>query len=309
MRALGDHLRHQQSSGYQPFFTVKHDIGVPDRNQTSDYSFQGAIALTHQKILITESMIEGMINRAEFHFNDPISIDVPSQLSSTTIYLRMKGIHSEETSFYPISGFPRNLIAEDKINGTSLAVIMKFRSLNPKSETRLDKRAELIKERRYGGLAVASDPKVALSGHDDGAPETPTKETPYNAGEDGEETTLARADSAKTTNTTTLTTSSTGKMTNSRASSQTLASQLSSGSSSSVSTAARHRVSIADLRAQAQFAAENGHGSPIAIKDEDVLARTISATLSLGRNGVSSGEPDFGSDDSDGPPSDGEETE
>lgn len=142
-------------------------------------------------------MIEDMINRAEFHFNDPISIDVPSQLSSTTIYLRMKGIHSEQTSFYPISGFPRNLIAEDMINGTSLAVIIKFHWLNPKSVTRLDKRAELIKERRYGGLAVASDPKVASSDHDDHAPKTPTQETPYSTGEDGEENTLARADIAK----------------------------------------------------------------------------------------------------------------
>ena len=257
-------------------------------------------------------MIEGMINRAEFHFNDPISIDVPSQLSSTNIYLRMRGIHSEQTSFYPISGFPRSLIAEDMINGTSLAVIIKFHSLNPKSETRLDKRAELIKERRYGGLAVASDPKVALSGHDDRAPETPTKETPYNTGEDGEESALARADSAKTTNTTTSTTASTGRTTNSRASSQTSASQLSGGSSSSASKAARQRFSLADLRAQAQVAAQEGHGVPITIEDGDALARTLSATLSLGSNGVGIGmvgEPDFGSDDSDGPPSEGEEEE
>ena len=258
-------------------------------------------------------MIEGMINRAEFRFNDPINIDVPSQLSSTTIYLRMRGIHSEQTSFYPISGFPRSLIAEDMINGTSPAMIIKFHSLNQKSETRLDKRAELIKERRYGGLAVASDPRVALSGDDDRATEILTKETQYNTGEDGEESTLARADSAETTDTTTSTTASTGRMTNSRASSQTLVSQLSGGSSSSASKADRQRVSIADLRAQAQVAAQNGHDGPITIEDGDELARTMSANLSLGSNrvGVSVREPDSSSDDSDGPPSDreGEETE
>lgn len=170
------------------------------------------------------------MNRAEIRFSDPISLDVPSQLSSTTIYLTMKGIHSEQTTFYPISGFPRSLIAEDVIN-----------------ETRLGKRAELIKERRYGGLAVASDPKIALSGHDDRAPESRTKETQYNTCEDGEESTLARADSAETTETTTSTTASTGPTTNSRASSQTLVSQLSGGSSSSASKAVRQRVSIAGL--------------------------------------------------------------
>lgn len=75
-------------------------------------------------------MIEGMINRAEFRFEDPINIDVPSQLSCTTIYLRMRGIHSEQTSFYPISGFPRSLITEDMITGTSLAMTINFHSLN-----------------------------------------------------------------------------------------------------------------------------------------------------------------------------------
>lgn len=244
-----------------------------------------------------------MINRAVFHFNEPISIDVPSQHSSTTIYLRMKGIHSEQTSFYPISGFPRNLVAEDMINGRSLAVIIKFHWLNPKSETRLDKRAELIKERRYGRLAVASDPKVASSDHDDYAAKTPTQETSYSTGEDGEENTPARAD-----NTIKSTTASTGRTTNSRTSSQTLASQISGDSSSSPSKAVWQLVSIANLRAQAQAAAQDGHGGPITIEDGDELARTMSATLLLGSNGVGIGvgEPDFGSDDSDGPPSEGE---
>ena len=38
MRALGDHLRHQQSSGYQPYFTVKNGIDDPDRNQAGGRS-------------------------------------------------------------------------------------------------------------------------------------------------------------------------------------------------------------------------------------------------------------------------------
>lgn len=40
MRALGDHLRCQQSSGYQPFFTVKDDIDGPDRKQVSGRNFR-----------------------------------------------------------------------------------------------------------------------------------------------------------------------------------------------------------------------------------------------------------------------------
>lgn len=92
------------------------------------------MALNPKQIPITESMIDAMINRAEFRFNDPIKIEVPLQLSSTTIYLRMRGIHSEQTSFYPISGFPRNLIAEDMINGTIYVTIIllfaEFRTRN-----------------------------------------------------------------------------------------------------------------------------------------------------------------------------------
>ena len=67
-----------------------------------------------------------MINRAEFRFTDPITIEVASEVSSTTIYLKMRGIHSEQTSLYPISGFPRSLMAEDKIKGTTLAILIKL---------------------------------------------------------------------------------------------------------------------------------------------------------------------------------------
>ena len=43
-------------------------------------------------------MIEGMINRAEFYFEDLIDIYVPSQLNSTTIYLRMVSLSCVKTS-------------------------------------------------------------------------------------------------------------------------------------------------------------------------------------------------------------------
>lgn len=119
---------------------------------------------------------------------------------------------------------------------------------------------------------------------------------------------MVRADSAESTDTTTTTTTtaSTGRTTNSRASSHTFV------SSSTASKANRKRVSIADLRSHAQAATQGSHGVPITIENGDQLAKMTSATLSLASNGVGSGigEPDFGSDDSDGPPSEeGEETE
>lgn len=48
MRALGDHLRYQQSPGYQPFFTVKDKIDDPDRHQASGYSPRDIPMLTCQ---------------------------------------------------------------------------------------------------------------------------------------------------------------------------------------------------------------------------------------------------------------------
>ena len=65
-------------------------------------------------------MIEAMITRAEFHFNDPIVINVPSQFQSTTIFLTMRGGQSDQPNFYPISGFPRCLFTEDTIKGMFL---------------------------------------------------------------------------------------------------------------------------------------------------------------------------------------------
>ena len=249
-------------------------------------------------------MIDAMINRAEFRFNEPIKIDVPLQLSSTTIYLRMRGIHSEQTSLYPISGFPRSLIAEDMINGTSLVTKILLCLLNSEPETRLDKRAELIKERRYGGLVVANDPKVALPNLGDRVPQPPPEESPKFAGGDEEHSNLARADSAKTTDTNTTTTASTAETSNSRASSHTILSQKSGGSSSSKTRASRPHVSIADIRAEAQSITQDDLGSPITIKDGDRLAKNLS-TFSFGSNklDVSEEELDLDSDDSDGPPS------
>ena len=249
-----------------------------------------------------------MINRAEFRFNDSISIDVASEVSSTTIYLKMRGIHSEQTSLYPISGFPRSLIAEDKIKGTSLAITIIY-SLKHFSERRLDKRTELIKERRYGGLAVASETNVASAGHNDNAPETPNKGTQNNISQTGEEITSPKAEGAETPGSRTSVTSSTGRTIDSRASSQTLVPQLSRESSSSASKALFQGVPIADLRAQAEAAAHDGLDGLITIKDGDELTKTMSAMLSSDSKGAGIGMegPDFGSDDSDGPPSEQEE--
>ncbi|KAL8843023.1 MAG: hypothetical protein Q9176_002326 [Flavoplaca citrina] len=270
MRALGDHLRHQQSPGYQPYFTVKDDVDGPDRHQ----------------IPITESMIEGMINRAEFRFSQPLDINVPSSLSSTTIYLNMRGIHNEQTSLYPISGFPRKLIAEDMIN-----------------ETRLDRRAELIKERRYGRLAVASDPKVAVSGRRDSAPETQAEDIQDSTNGDGKGTRLAKTGSAGLSPTTTATMTSARRKLPRPDSSRTLVSEK-SHKSSSTSKSVGSRVSIKELRAQAQSAAQDGRDGRVMIEDGEKLAKTMSVALSLGSTDIGNGmeQPSFDSDDSDGPP-------
>ena len=52
-------------------------------------------------------MIEGMINRADFHFEDLIDIDVASQLNSTTIYLRMASLFCVKTSLLHLFALPK----------------------------------------------------------------------------------------------------------------------------------------------------------------------------------------------------------
>ena len=120
MRELGDYFRLQQISGYQPYFSVKDQINDPDVYQASSRALQTSNMLTRDKFVITERMIEDMMNRAEFCFDEPIEIDIPSPLSSTTIYLSMRGVHADQSNLYPISGFPRYLITEDTVNGSSL---------------------------------------------------------------------------------------------------------------------------------------------------------------------------------------------
>jgi hypothetical protein len=110
-------------------------------------------------VFITESMIEDMIRRAEFRFDNTVEIEVPNQLTMTTIYLALYERRSFEPGLYPISGFPRCLVMEDSMNAT-----------------RLDKRAELIRQRRYGALDVANDPKV-LSPSEEALPGTATVAT------------------------------------------------------------------------------------------------------------------------------------
>ena len=255
-------------------------------------------------------MIEGMINRAEFRFNNPVIIDMPSQLASTTIYLRMKGIHSERISFYPISGFPRRLIAEDKITGKYMTMIMTPPMLKQSPETRLDKRAELIKERRFGGLAIANDPRFVVPSNEDLPPETPPKDDQDANSEGKNGNTLARAGAREHTDASTITSASSQKLSLNRGSTPPIASQPSRGSSS-MSDPSQRRVSIANLRAEAQLVAQNGFETPILIDDNDELVRNISGTFPLGSDGFGNdvGEPDLGSDDSDGPPEEGEDEE
>ena len=69
------------------------------------------------KFSVTEKMIEAMITRAEFKFNESIIIKVSSQFHSTTIFLSMRSMQNEQTDFYPISGFPRSLFTEDTVKG------------------------------------------------------------------------------------------------------------------------------------------------------------------------------------------------
>jgi hypothetical protein len=88
-------------------------------------------------------MIEDMVRRAEFRFDDAVEIEVPNQLIATTICLALHERRAFEPELYPISGFPRCLIMEDTVNAT-----------------RLDKRAEIIRRRRHGALDVANDPQV-----------------------------------------------------------------------------------------------------------------------------------------------------
>ena len=168
-----------------------------------------------------------------------------------------------------------------------------IQSLIGRVETRLDKRAELIKERRYGGLAVANDPKLAFPDDTERPPEAPPKD-----GDSDKHPPLAKSDTNDTTGTsTTASTTSAGRSSHSRASSTTLMSQVSGDSGSSKSKARRQPISIANLRAEAQT------GGPIKIQDGDELAKNMAATLELDSYGSGSlmDEPSFDSDDSDVP--------
>ena len=240
-----------------------------------------------------------MISRAVFGFNDPIVIDVPSELTSTTICLRLRGIHSEQTNIYPISGFPRKFLVEDTINGTLLFFFTMLQWLSPEPELRLDKRAELIKERDYGVHAVANDLSVAVPGNENRTVVPPTNNTQHTGV--GEEVVLARAESAKSA---TATNTSTTQRRDGEASSRSRASQL-----MDTSNVARQGVSIADLRTEANYINQTDHGRPGMIANGDELSEEMCATLSLGESGVGFNmmAPDFGSDDSDGPPTEGDD--
>lgn len=156
---------------------------------------------------------------------------------------------------------------------------------------------------------MASDPKVAFSNVDN-HPRRPSEEDAQNAAKKVEaDSILTRADSADSAATDTIAPAS-PRTSQSRASSQTLNSQL-SGGSSSTSKATKQRISIVDMRVQAQAAIRGDDGGPIEIKHADELARTMPPTLLMGIKGIGDGMDrlDVGSDDSDGPPSDWEDGE
>ena len=102
-----------------------------------------------------------MIKRGEFRFNEPVNIAVASQLSQMTIFLSLCQSQRADPRLYSISGFPRCLASEDTLNGN---VTIGFPQESPTDTsplaTRLEKRAELIRQRRYNARPVANDPKV-----------------------------------------------------------------------------------------------------------------------------------------------------
>lgn len=238
-----------------------------------------ANALIFTQIPITERMIEDMVKRAEFRFEDPLKIEVTSQLSSTMIYLKMCGVHSDQGNFYPISGFPRYLITEDTVNGGSFENIID-KPTDLALATRLDKRAELIRERRYGGLIVANDPKIVFPSNEavnktakEGGDSRSNK--PFNPPK-ADSLPAARKDDANVT---------------------------SPGEPRRVSSAppntADQEVAIHVLRAQADNSLPLG--TKVEVEDAERLSDRAASSLTLAN---SLDVPYFSSDDSDGPPSD-----
>ena len=145
-------------------------------------------------------------------------------------------------------------------------------------ENRLDRRAEMIKERRYGGLIVANDPKIAYFS-DESATEEQEKT-------DGDETDVADNNKGPAT---------AGMQEAGRSSSQTSESLL-SASRSRVSVP---KVPISEIRAQA--ASSSSSRADIQVEDAEDLLRKMSSSPTVQDD---SDLPDLGSDDSDGPPSD-----
>ena len=155
-------------------------------------------------------------------------------------------------------------------------------------ETRLDKRAELIKERRYGGLIVANDPKIAYSS------------------EPSVDVTAAESDKSKESETIRSVGSpvlSGGESIHSPSKPEPRHTSFGDGHSFSTSSAeaVTFGITVQKLRTQAdKTVSENAE---VAIEDAEELVHRMSTTL-IKEGG--SEVPDFGSDDSDGPPSDTE---
>ena len=74
-----------------------------------------------EQLLITAHVINRMIHDKEFDLQQGLKIAIPSEHASTMILLRLRmNTNTDrliEQHDYPISGFPRILVAEDERTG------------------------------------------------------------------------------------------------------------------------------------------------------------------------------------------------
>lgn len=137
LRGLGEHLRTHQREDFQPFFSVGGSEGEPElckvriecaSLQDADLRFPYTLFCTLKIVLFTDSLtylqielsantLDRMVNQAHFAI-EKIRFGVRGPQTAITISLALQGHRSpndEEYRLYPISGFPRYLITEDRV--------------------------------------------------------------------------------------------------------------------------------------------------------------------------------------------------
>lgn len=113
-------------------------------------------------------MLNDMINDASFRIGEDIAIKVPDELISTTISLGLLPSRSSKPELFPLSGFPRYLVTENKSTGQSCKNILPATFTDISIASRLQKRAEVLKTKikksemlisptMYDVLAAAAD--------------------------------------------------------------------------------------------------------------------------------------------------------